>query len=229
MAESYLFFASVALFAMGCVALALSILFRLKINKLNSLAKGLEPTVFNKSFVVFDPYSEHKIMHSFLFLLPFLPIFVGLSAGVLVLVIVESGMLLALVLLLLALNLIVVEESPEAYQSSMMLIKAVQSGTKIGTGDFKLFKMTRKLMPKLSNYYLGLSLVLIAFSLTLPYIWSSALWTVAMFIGLIIQSSAAAGAALSWIVAITLFVLATTGIQFLALKVKSRLFTYALD
>jgi hypothetical protein len=161
--------------------------------------------------------------------LPILPIFIGLGLGVLFLVVVESGMLLALVLLLLALNLIVIEESPEAYQSSMMLIKAVRNGTKIGTGDFRLLQMTRKLMPKLSNYYLGLSLVLVTFSLTLPYIWSSALWTVAMFIGLIIQSSAVAGAALSWIVAVTLFALTIVGVQFLALKAKGRILAFTSD
>jgi hypothetical protein len=184
--------------------------------------------VFNRTFVVFDPYQKTTIFHRFLALLPFVPLIGGFGMVVLLLVIIDSGLLLTLLMVIMALSLMVVEESPEAYGQSKLLINAIKSGSSFGVGDVKLLQVTSELLPRLSNYYLGLSIFLIALAAVLPYVWSSVLWYFAMFFGYMLQASVAAGPA-SWVVAILLYVASVTVFIVLATMAKSRLFGYRTE
>ena len=226
--DSYLIYASATLVVLGSIALALAVFLRLRLSKLKSLSKNSEASVFNKSFVVFDPYEKTTIFQRFLTLLPFVPLILGFGAAALFLVIIDSGLLLTLLVLIMALGLIVVEELPEVYAESKILIKAIQGGSSLGIGDVKLLQLTKKLLPRLSFYYLGLSVFLFALAVVLPIVWSSVLWYFALFIGLILQTSKAAGPT-SWLLGILLYAVAITAFVFLVTMAKSRIFGHKME
>lgn len=221
--DSYLVYASATLAVMGSTALALAVFLRLRLSKLRSLSKNSEASVFNRSFVVFDPYEKTTVFQRFLSLLPFVPLILGFGAAVLFLVIIDSGLLLTLLVLIMALGLIVVEELPEVYAESKILIRAIQGGSSLGVGDVRLLQLTKKLLPRLSFYYLGLSVFLFVLAVVLPIVWSSVLWYFALFIGLFLQTSMAAGPT-SWLLGILLYAVTITAFVFLVTVAKSRIF-----
>lgn len=229
MVESYLFSSALTLFIMGCLALALSILFRFRFKALNCLPQNLSASLFHRTFIVFNPYTQQKkVIHSFLSLLPTAVGFATLGLALGLLLAFEAGLLLSSFITIIGLNLIVLEEAPETYRISKTFIVAVQKGADLGTGDLNIFQKVKTFMPKLSNYYLGLSVVLIAFSAALPYIWSSALWVFTQYTQLIFQISANAAAA-GWIVCIFLLALALVVIQIFASMIKRKLMGYKVS
>lgn len=221
--DSYLVYASVTLLVMGSIALALSVFLRLRLNRLKSLSRNCAASVFNKSFVVFDPYEQTTIFHRLLTLLPFVPLILGFGAAVLLLEIINSGLLLTLLVLIVALGLIVVDELPEVYAESKILIRAIQDGSSLGVGDMKLLQVTKKLLPRLSYYYLGLSAFLLVSAVILPVVWSSALWYFAVFFGLLIQGSVTHGL-LTWMSGLLLYAAIVVVFVFLVTRAKSRIF-----
>ena len=226
--DSYLIYASAMLVALGSITLVLAVFLRLRLRTLESLSKNSKATVFNKSFVVFDPYEKTTIVHRLLTLLPFVPPVLGLGALALFLVIINSGLLLTLLVLIMALGLIVVEELPEVSVESKFLIRAIQDGSSLGVGDVKLLQLTKKLLPRLSFYYLGLSVFLFAFAAVLPIVFSSALWYLALFVGLFLQTSKGAGPT-SWLFGIILYVVVITAFIFLATMAKRRILEHKME
>jgi hypothetical protein len=221
--DSYLVYASSALVIMGSIALALSVFFHLRFKKLVRVSENSAATVFNKTFNVFDPYEQKTVFHRFLALLPFVPLIGGFGVAILLFVIINSGLLLTLLVVMFALTLIMVEESPEAYAQSKILLTAIRDGSSLGVGDVRLLQVTRKLLPKLRVYYLGLSIFLLALAAVLPYVWSSFLWYFAMFIGSMLQLSATLGPT-SWMLGIVLYAAVITVFIMLVTMAKSRLF-----
>lgn len=227
--DSSLLNSSLTLLAMGFSVLVVSIVFRLKSHAINSLPKNLSANVFDKTFIVFNPYQEQrKIIHSLSLAIPMVVLLVSIGLFLIIWKTLEHGLLVSLFILIIGLNLIVLEDVLEIYRNSEIFIKAVQGGTNLGVGDLKAFQLIKKVMPKLSNYYLGLSIVFMVFSLMLPYIWSSALWFFARFIGLILQVSAPTGV-ISWQVAVFLFVLILVAIQIFASAVKNKLLSRMME
>lgn len=226
--DGYLIYASSTLVALGSIALALAFSLRLRLSKLKSLSKNSKASVFNKSFVVFDPYEKTTIFHRLLTLLPFVPLVLGFGAAALFLVIINSGLLLTLLVLIMALGLIVLEELPEVYVESKALIRAIQGGSSLGVGDVKLLQLTKKLLPRLSFYYLVLSVFLFALAVVLPIVFSSVLWYFALFIGLFFQTSKAVGPT-SWLLGILLYAVTIAAFIFLVTMVKSRIFGHKMD
>jgi len=207
---------------MGCLTLALFILFRLKHHRMNSLPRNLSANVFNKTFNVFDPYPERRrIIHSFLSALPLMVLLVCLVFILFFWKIFESGLLLSLVLLIICLNLMLTEVASETYHSAKIFIKALNSKADLGSGDLKVLRILERVLPKLSNYYLALSIVFLTFATTLGYIWSSLLWFFAQVVGLIVEVSALTGI-IGWQVAVFLFALMVVIIQIFILKIKSK-------
>jgi hypothetical protein len=226
--DSYLIYASATLVVMGSVALALFVFLRLRLNRLKSISRNSAASVFNKSFVVFDPYEQKTIFHRLLTMLPFVPMILGFGAAVLLLEIIEAGLLLTLLVLIVGLGLIVVEELPEVYAESKLLIKAIQSGSSLGVGDMKLLQVTKKLLPRLSYYYLGLSAFLWVSAAILPVVWSSALWYFAVFFGLLIQGGGTHGL-LTWMAGLLLYAAIALVFVFLITRAKSRIFGHNTD
>lgn len=229
MAEAYLFYSSLTLLAMGCLTLALSMLFRLKSHVINSLPKNLSANVFNKTFIVFNPYPEHrKINYSFLSALPILVFFACLGFILVAWKIFEYGLMSSFFILIICLYLIVVEVAPETYQNTRIFIKAVQRGTSLGVGDLRVFQIVRKALPRLSNYYLGLTISFVTFAATMNYIWPLTLWFLSRLVGLILDAGAVTGF-VGWQVTVFLFTLTVVIIQIFVGKLKAKFLSYVAE
>ena len=213
---------------MGVVALVLSVVFRLRLRVLDSVSKGSAANVFNRTFVVFDPYVQKTVFHRLLSFLPFVPLICGFGVAVLLFEVINSGLLLTVLVSILALSLIVVEESPEAYAESKTLIEAIQGGSNLGVGDIRLLALTKQLLPKLSYYYLGLSAFLFALAAALPFVWAQFLWYFAMFFGYIIQASVTGGL-VTWLMVLLLYAVIITVFVVLVTMAKSRLFGHLTE
>jgi len=229
LAEAYLFYSSLTLLAMGCLTLALSMLFRLKSHVINSLPKNLSANVFNKTFIVFNPYPEHrKINYSFLSALPILVFFACLGFILVAWKIFEYGLMSSFFILIICLYLIVVEVAPETYQNTRIFIKAVQRGTSLGVGDLRVFQIVRKALPRLSNYYLGLTISFVTFAATMNYIWPLTLWFLSRLVGLILDAGAVTGF-VGWQVTVFLFTLTVVIIQIFVGKLKAKFLSYVAE
>jgi small-conductance mechanosensitive channel len=214
---------------MGCLALALSTLFYLRIRALKRLPGNLSANVFNKTFVVFNPYPEHnKIVHSLSFALPLIVFFLCMGFAFIVLKIFESGFMLSLFVVIISLNLIILEGALEVYQNSKTFFNAVQDGTDFGVGDIKAFQIVKNALPRVVKYYFGLSIVFIALSIVLPYVWSSVLWSFAGFASLIFQAGTSTGVA-NYQIAVFLFAIVLLIIQIIVSKIKSRLLSHIME
>ena len=224
MTETYLFYSSLTMLAMAGVALCLSTLFRLRVKKLRSIPRDLDATVFNQTFAVFDPYPQQKkVMHRFLGAMPFIGIAVTFAGIAIVWKMVTAGFLLSTFIMIITLNIIVIEEAPEVYINSKLFIKAVQNKSNFAEGDVKALNLVRKLASKISNYYLGISAILIVTSVALPYVWESlpslSNWLVASVANL----SGLSGMLVFQVVAF-LLALSFVIIQLVAFKLKNRIF-----
>ena len=223
MVETYLFYSSLTMFAMGCLTLVLSILFRLKHHRMNSLPRNLSANVFDKTFNVFNPYPERRrIVHNFLSALPLMVLPPCLVFFLFVWRVLESGLLLSLVLLIICLNLILIEVASEIYQNANIFIKAFNKKADLGVGDLKVFQTLERVMPKLSNYYLALSILFVTLGAILSYIWSSLLWFFAQVVGVVLEVSTLTGSAIGFQVAVFLFVLMVVVVQIFIQKIKSK-------
>lgn len=229
MVEAYLFYSSLTLLAMGCVTLGLSIFFRLKFHAVSSVPKSLSASVFSKTFNVFNPYPERrKVIHNFLVALPLLVFFASLGFILSVWKLFEYGLMLSFFILIVSLNLMLFEVAEEIIQNTKIFINAVRCGASFGVGDLKVFQAVRKTLPRLSNYYLGLTIFFVVFAVILSYVWYSVLWFFARFIGFIVEASAVAGP-VGWQVAGFLFTLTVVIIQILVWKIKGNLLSYLIE
>lgn len=222
MAEIYLFYSSLTLFAMGCLALVLFLFFRLKYHGMNSCPKNLSANIFNKTFNVLDPYPERrKIIHSFLSAVPLIVLFVCLAFVILLWKVFEYGLLSSFFILLVCLNLMLMDVMSEIYQVTKIFIKAIRSEASLGVGDIKAIQVLKRALPRLSNYYLALSILFFVFAAMLGYIWSSLLLFFSQVIGLILEISATTGI-IAYQVAVLMFALIVVLIQIFAWKIKNK-------
>ena len=229
MAETYLFYSSLTLVAMGCLTLVLSILFRLKHRNMNSLPRNLSVNIFDKTFSVFDPYSERrKVIHSFLSVLPFMVFLVSFVSILFAWKAFESGLLLSLLLLIICLNLMLIEVASETYQNATIFTKALNNKADLGVGDLKVFRTLGRVIPQLSYYYLALSILFLTLAATLGYIWSSLLWFFARVMGLILEVQALIGGTIAFLVTLILFSLIVGVVQIFIQKIKSKFLSHFL-
>ena len=221
--DSYLLYASIALVVMGMVAVVLALVFRLRFKKLVAVSGNLVVSVYNKTFVVFDPYGQTgTIFHRFLSLLPFVPMILGFGMAVLFLVIIDSGLLLTSLVVIMGLSLIVVEESVEAYADSKLLVEAVEGGSQLAVGDVRLLSLMKRLLPRLTRYYLGVAVLFLVGAVVLPFVWMQFLWYFAVVFGGLIQ--AASTGFVNLFLVVGLYAAAVTVFVFLITLAKNRLF-----
>ena len=229
MAEAYLFYSSLTLFAMSCLTLVLFVLFRLKHHKISSFPKNLSANFFDKTFNVLDPYPERrKILHNFLSVLSIIPIILSIVFAAFVWKILEYGLLLSLVIIIVCLNLMLTDVASETYQNAEIFIKAVHKRADLGVGDIKAFQTLKNVLPKLSNYYLALSILFLIFAATLGYIWSSLLLFFSQVIGLIVEVSATTGI-IAYQVAVLIFALIVVLVQIFAWKIKNKFLRHLVE
>lgn len=182
------------LLVMSCLSLVLAYLFRLRFHKLNKIACDPSVSVFSRTFNVFDPYPDRwKALNSFLTVLPLLVLACTGAVLLLFMEIVATGLLLSLIIIVVSLNLLVVEGVFDVYQSAKTFIAASKRGTGLGEGDLTVFRIAKKALPRISNYYLGLAIGFALFSLALPYATPSLSWAFLHLMDLIFRGGTAMG------------------------------------
>lgn len=229
MAENYLVYSSAALFAMGFLSLIISFIFRWKSRKVNSFAGDMKQTVFDKTFVVFNPYQDRtKLIHRLLSFIPWIAMFGSFGFALLAFLLIGSGLLLTLVVTIVSLNLVILEEAAEAYQYSNLLIKAAKRGTDLGIGDLRLFKETKHVLPKLSNYYLALTGLFLALAISIQMIWSYAATSILLYSSMLLNAGSYFGA-IGPIIAIAVLALTVLFIQIFAQRAKNKYFQTSIE
>ena len=148
----------------------------------------------------------------------------------------ESGLVLSVVLLIICINLMLTEVAYEAYQNAKIFVKAFNNKADLGVGDLKAFQTLKRVMPKLGNYYLVLSILFLTSAATLGYTWSSLLLFFAQVIGLIVEASRLTASALGLahvpevvvLLAVFLFVLMVAAFQIFISKIKNKFLSHLL-
>jgi len=222
MVAEYIFYSSLTLSGMGCLALILSLIFRLKSHKINSLSRNVNANDFSRTFNVLDPYGEKiKIIHKLLSLLPLLLAIIFCFSFIVLLEIIEYGLLLSFLIAIVGLNLMLMDVFSDVYQNANIFIKAVNAKADLGVGDVKVFQILKNAIPKLSNYHLILSIFFFTFAFTISYIWSSIQGLFSYLFGLMFQISTPTGFAAIAVILI-IFVSIVVVIQVLVGRMKNR-------
>jgi len=149
--------------------------------------------------------------------------FASFGFAVLAFLLISSGFLLTLVVTIISLNLIILEEAVEAYKFSNLLIRAAQNRTNLGIGDLKLLRETKGVLPKLSTYYLVLTIVFVAFAFSLQIVWSYLATSFLSYSAIVLNASSYVGT-LGPIMVLLLLGLTVLIVQVFAHKAKSRYF-----
>lgn len=171
------------LLIMSCLSLFFSLSFCLKSRAIKKLPRNLAVTVFDKTFNVFDPYPDRrKIIHSFIILLPLLAVVASLIFPFLAMKIIEMKLALGLALFIICFGLMMIDEAIEIYKSANLLLEAVKNGVDLGKGDLAALLLVKNTLPRLTAYYLLLTIVFFASSITLPYVVPAFLLTSAQFV-----------------------------------------------
>lgn len=222
--DAYLLYASVALAAMGVIASALAFVFRRRLRRLSAVSGGSEATVFHRTFMVFDPYEKKKtVFHRFLPLMMMMPIAGCMVLAMMLFFAISSGLLLALLVVVVGLSLMTVGESVETYSESKLLINAIESGSELGVGDVRLLNFMKALLPRLVYYYLALAVLMFVSATAFPIVWSNMLLYFAQVFGFVLQVSGILGVA-GWFVCLILYGSIIAVLYVTATSAKNRLF-----
>jgi hypothetical protein len=229
LAEGPVFYSSLTLMAMGCLTLAFSIVFRLRFRRLDNLPRNLNAVVFDRTFNVFNPYPvQIKVAQRFLTALPLIAGVGAILLSFIVWSIAASGLIISVFIIIIGLNLIMIEEAPEIYTNSNVFAKAVEKNAKFAGGDLKVLQLIKKLSLKLARYYLGLTVLFLALSVTLQYIWNDLPSLLTRIVHGIEQSSGSNGMIVVEVIAVVL-ALNLTLLQYVAFKIKNRMFSYKIE
>ena len=226
--ENFIYYSQLTLLILSFVALALALLFRIKLKVFKKAISGcISANEFSKSFVVFNPYPEsRKTLHEFLSLLPLTVFFFGIILAFALIYLLEAELMLSFFVAIIGINLVVIEDAFEVYGNSKAFTSALkQSGAKLGVGDLKVLHLIEQIMPKISNYYLLLSFAMMGSSIAFPYFYYPTVWLFARYVGFILQASVVGGPA-SYVVAVFIFAIPTVLMQVLLSKVKGKIFKY---
>ena len=120
------------------------------------------------------------------------------------------------------------EVASETYQTTEILIKAVRKRADLAAGDIKAFQTLKNALPKLSNYYLALSILFLVFAATLDYIWPSLLSFFSQAIGLTLVIGTTTGI-IGYQVAVFLFALIIVIVQIFVFKIKDKFLSYVIE
>ena len=211
---------------MGCVSLTMSLLLHLKNRALVRLSGNLCAEVHDRTFSVFDPYSEQRrIRHSYLGLLLIVALVGPWAVAYFALTILAMGLALGLVAFIFCLALMMFDEAFEVYKNAGMLVKAVGSRVGLGVGDLAVLSVLKTILPKLRTYYVLLSAAFFASAVALPYAVPAAIIALAQFTSAVINFSAPASVLTAYVL-VLLFAAAEVIVYVIARKAKSRIFGF---
>jgi hypothetical protein len=168
------FGSSLMLYGMGCLSFVLALSFYTKLVSLRKLPENLTVSIFSKTFNVFDPFPKSRRAYggSVISLLVSYLAFCGVAvvmAGIL-----EFGLLLSLLVASVCASVMMLGEAYEIFQNANIFTKAVRKNVSFGKGDFDVLTILRSLLPRLTTYYVLLSVIFFASGAALHYIMPAA-------------------------------------------------------
>jgi len=224
--EGYIYYSSISLSVLGIMALVMAVLFRQRSKGLESLPRDLEATVSSKTFVVFDPYpAPKKVWHRFLALLPFACLIIATLLVIAAWTLLTNGLLLSAFIVIIGVNVVVLEDAPEVYATAKIFIRAVQNNSNLAKGDLRVLRIIQRMVPKLRNYYIGLTIFFIGAAIVLPYAWET-LPGFAAWLGNSTQQISGVNGTQLVQTAVILLLLGIAALQFVVFKVKNKVFKY---
>ncbi|MGB8780057.1 MAG: hypothetical protein WCD81_05345 [Candidatus Bathyarchaeia archaeon] len=147
---------------------------------LKNLPKNLSVGIFDRRFNAFDPFLESRGAYSspvtLLVLVPYLA-FCGLFW--LVAAIFELGLVFPLLVLSICAVLMMFEEAYEIFHNADVFAKAVKDNVGFGKGDFDVLAILKTVLPRLSAYYLLLSIAFFVSTAVLSFIMPPAVFVFA--------------------------------------------------
>jgi hypothetical protein len=178
------FGASVVLFSMGCLSFIFALYSYRKLRGVRNLSKNLSVGIFDKTFNVFDPFpGSRRECSSSSFLLALIPWLAWCGLVGLVAAIFELGLVFPLFVLSICAALMMFEEAYEIFHNTDVLTKAAKDNVGFGKGDFDGLALLKTVLPRLSAYYLLLSIVFFVSTATLSSIMPSAVFVFAQVFG----------------------------------------------
>jgi len=228
MVEGYIYYSAISLSVLGIMALVMAALFRKRSKGLDSLPKDLEATVTSKTFVVFDPYpAPRKVWHRFLALLPFACLVIATLLVIAAWALLTNGLMLSAFIIIVGVNVVVLEDAPELYAASKLFIRAIQNNSDLAKGDLRVLKIIQRMVPKLRNYYVGLTIFFIGAAIILPSAWET-LPGFAVWLGSSMEEVSGVNGAQLVQTAFVLLLLGIAVLQFVVFKVKNKVFKYEI-
>jgi hypothetical protein len=179
------FGASVVLFSMGCLSFIFALYSYGKLRVLKNLPKNLSVGIFDKTFNVIDPFSESRreVSGPVTLLAPLIPWLAFCGLGWLVAAILDLGLVFPLFVLSICAALMMLEEAYEIFHNTDVLTKAAKDNVGFGKGDFDALTILKTVLPRLSAYYLLLSIAFFVSTATLSFIMPPAVFVLAQVFG----------------------------------------------
>lgn len=222
---------SIVLAAMGLMSLLVFLVMHRKSRAVARFPKDLSPTVFDRTFNVFDPFPERRLaIYGHLELVILLIAYVTFLVFTFVVVkVFEYGLLLSVMTLIVCLGLLMVDEVLEVNKNANLFIGAINKRAKFGKGDMNALFFLNKTLPRLSTYYLCLAVAFFVFSVIVPFLVDSVLFALGNFAALIVafNSSFSFAPHIALLVGTLLFSAVAVLIMFVSGRVKGRVFGFA--
>jgi hypothetical protein len=172
---------------LSCASLMFSLSFYLKYRVLRKDSKNARVNAYDETFKVVSPYPEHRQIINNIVIPLILAVVLPFSLGFAVLKILEIGLASSILAVILWLSLMMLDPAFEIYKNTNIFLKAFRNKVNLGKGDLAALFFLRKTMPRLSVYYLLLTITFSISSMMLPYITSTAILVLSQFVNLMTE------------------------------------------
>jgi len=222
---------SIVLVAMACISAIVSFTLYRKSRAVARFPKNLTATVFNKTFNIFDPFPEsRKPFTGHLELVILLIAYVTFLVFSFVIVkVFETGLFLSLMTLIVCLGLLMIDELLEVNKNANTFMKAIDGQAKFGKGDLDALFFLEDALPRLTFYYVSLSVAFVLLSIAVPFIIDLLLLGLGNFAGSVVALNNGLSFAphIALLFDTLLFSAGTVFILFVSGRIKDRIFGFA--
>lgn len=172
---------------LSCASLMFSLSFYLKYRVLRKVSKNARVNAYDKTFKVVSPYPEHRHIINNIVIPLILAVVFPFLLGSAILRMLEMGLALSILAVILWLGLMMLDPAFEIHKNTNIFIETFRNKGNLGKGDLVALFFLKKTMPRLSLYYLLLTITFSVSSIMLPYITSMAIMVVSQFVNLVTE------------------------------------------
>jgi hypothetical protein len=172
---------------LSCASLMFSLSFYLKYRVLRKVSKNARVNAYDETFKVVSPYPEHRHIINNIVIPLILAVVFPFLLGFAILRMLEMGLVLSILAVILWLGLMMLDPAFEIHKNTNIFIEAFRNKGNLGKGDLVALFFLKKTMPRLSVYYLLLTITFSVSSIMLPYITSMAIMVVSQFVNLVTE------------------------------------------